>query len=280
MEIATALAGVAEIWYQTPEPARNAVVAGIGAVFGAWWSGRAAAKRKVIDELRAVSAAHALSVMIANKTIELKRQFIREIAAEYDALAEAHDVFMTDPNGPFELKMDLRTLSDITFPSQHLEKIIFEKLSLGYRGIGAAVSLSGATDDLRESIKYRNGLVSEFRDQSNAPVLVKSRKYLGLVDGDVVDDRFRSNVEALNLQTDCCIYFAWQLSVEIVTYENTLRARSWHFALPGTKLVDADWTQPATEGLLPEKAAFANWERGFRQRPSRLKRLFAALDPR
>jgi hypothetical protein len=268
------------LWQNTPELIRGGAVAAVSALFGAWLSGRATARRAIIDELRALSAAHALCVIIANKALALKGQYIRDIESAYNALYQAHVSYMTNSTGPFDAKMDLRTLSIVTFPSAHLEKLVCEKLSLGGEGVATAISLSGATNDLRESLKFRNDLVNEFREQSGQDVEKQIAKYLGLVDGHAVDDRFRSNIESLRFQTDDCIFFAKRLGAFILVFENKIRCRNWHYLLSGKKLMVPDWTLAENAGLLPSEADYVNWTRGFVRRPSPIEKWFSTIKRR
>lgn len=262
---------LAMLWEHMPELLRDAIVAASSALFGAWVSGRSAAKRAMTQEVRALSAAHALCFSIANKALELKRQYLKKIKADYDELTKAHDDFMMSPTAPLDFRMDLRSLSEITFPSEPLQKITLEKLSLFPRGVAAVVYLAGTIDDLRESIRMRNNLVEEFRSKSNLVTSESISRYLGLVNDGSVDDRFRGNLEALCAQADGCIYFAKELSKVIVVIDNSMRRKNWYFFLPDKKLEPIDWTRAINEDLLPADEEFEDWERGFRKRTTFLE---------
>ncbi len=249
-------------------------------MFGAWLNGRATHRRAILTELNALNAAHALTFMVANKALALKRQYLTKMKSSYDEMTIAHDTFAATPTAPFKFEMDLRALGEITFPSGHLEKIVYEKLSLGSEGIAAAISLSSATDDLRESIKRRNSIVVEFQQATGEDINLRIAKYLGLVNADVVDERFRNNIEALSDQTDDCIFFAQRLGQIIVLREHSLRRRNRLLFLPGRKLVELNWKQAADDGLLPSETDYALWTQGFKKHPSvyaRSKLFFQSL---
>jgi hypothetical protein len=57
----------AETWRNTPAPVKTIVTAAFGTVIGAWLAGRSQAKRRIIDELKAVRAACALCFSITNR---------------------------------------------------------------------------------------------------------------------------------------------------------------------------------------------------------------------
>jgi hypothetical protein len=69
----------------------------------------------------------------------------------YDNAVSIFDAHAANPFIPLVLELDLRTLSQLTFAIETLERIVFEKCSLGHRGLAALVSVKDATDDLKIS---------------------------------------------------------------------------------------------------------------------------------
>ena len=63
------LGSVAALWGGIPATLKTIVLAAIGTVIGAWLASRSQAKRRVIDELKAVRSAIALCFAIANKAL-------------------------------------------------------------------------------------------------------------------------------------------------------------------------------------------------------------------
>jgi len=154
---------VGQIWTSTPGPVQTIIVAAFGTLVAAWLTSRSQEKRRVIEELKAIHAAYALCFTIANKALAMKRQHIRPMKQHYDDVVSIFDTHAENPVGPLVLDLDLRTLSQPRFASETLERIVFEKCSLGHRGLAAVVWVKDATDDLRMSIDYRNDLIADFK---------------------------------------------------------------------------------------------------------------------
>jgi hypothetical protein len=264
------LSTVAETWRNTPAPLQTIVTAAFGTLIGAWLVSRSQAKRRVVDELRAVHIAHALCFSIINRALALKQQQIRPMKERHD---EAVAAFQARQR-PLELAIDLETISQIKFPEAALEKIIFEKCTIGARALVSVTALSGAIDDLRNSIDFRNSLISEFREQRNKMTdLDRIQLYVGAPKAGEVDARFVSNVQALSKQTDDCLFFSRLLAAELVQYGNVLRSRyKLRYRLGVSKLSPIDWTKAQEANLIPDEAEFTNWLASFKRPSSRWER--------
>ena len=215
---------VAETWRNTPAPLHTIITAAFGSLIGAWLASRSQAKRRVVDELRAVHTAHALCFSIINRALSLKGLQIRPMKERHDRAVAA---FQGHQRGPLELALDLQTISQHKFPEAALEKIVFEKCEAGARALVSVAALSGAIDDLRNSIDYRNGLISEFREQRDKMTeLDRIQLYVGAPKAGEVDARFVSNVQALSKQTDDCIFFSMFLAGELMRYGSVLHSRN------------------------------------------------------
>jgi hypothetical protein len=193
-------------------------------------------------------------------------------------MKERHDqavaAFQGHQRGPLELALDLQTISQHKFPEAALEKIVFEKCEAGARALVSVAALSGAIDDLRNSIDYRNGLISEFREQRDKMTeLDRIQLYVGAPKAGEVDARFVSNVQALSKQTDDCIFFSMFLAGELMRYGSVLHSRNrLRYRLGVQKLLPVDWTIAQEANLLPNEAEYANWVAGFKRPRSRWER--------
>jgi hypothetical protein len=264
----------AQIWNQTPGPIKTIIVAAFGTLVGALLTSRAQAKRRVIEELRAIHAAYTLCLAIVNKALAIKRQHIRPMKAKYDADVAVYDAWMENPTAPLGLELDLRTLSKLRSANATLERTVFEKCSLGHEGLAAVLSLQDATDDLNASIDYRNSLIADF--QKNAPPSHEERIafYIGAYRDGKVDQRFANNIEALSHQVGDSIFFGMLLSEKLFELERKLRARNWwKYRLEMPRQHPADWTLAKNEDLIPDRKQYSDWLRGFKKPPSLWKRL-------
>ena len=261
----------AETWRSTPAPIKTVATAALGLIIGAWLTGRAQAKRRVIEELKALRAARAVCFAITNRALGLKRQHTRPMKERHNQAVAA---FKMHNQGLLELALDLQTLSQLKFPSDVLERIVFEKTAIGEKGLAVAVALSGAIDDLRNSISYRNELISEFREKRDTMTeLERIELYLGTPKAGEIDNRFAHNVQALYSQTDDCIFFSMLLADELLNYNNALYSRSkLRFRLGKQKLLPADWSKAREANLIPDEAAYSDWVTGFKRQPTKLER--------
>jgi hypothetical protein len=68
-EFRSALSVVAQIWNDTPAPIKTIVVAAFGTLVGAFLTSRSQAKRRIIEELRAIHAAYTMCLATVNKAL-------------------------------------------------------------------------------------------------------------------------------------------------------------------------------------------------------------------
>jgi hypothetical protein len=182
------------------------------------------------------------------------------------------------PGVVIPIVLDMQTLSPLIFPEDVLAKIIFEKCSLGGEALATVVWLSGAVDDLKYSINYRNKLISELQPKfATMNDLQRIQIYVGAPVQGQVDGRLRQNVEALERQTDDCIFFSMHLAKELMRYGNRLRRRNWMYKHGVKKFLPADWSIAEAQSLLPNEADYADWLSGFVPRPTWWRRLWQLL---
>jgi hypothetical protein len=256
------------------------VSAGFGAFAGAWVASRRETKRSVTTELNSINAARALCFSICNKFLNLKGQHILNLHREYNM--DREKVIATDGAAragvavtPIDVRLDMQTLTPIWLPTQTLERLIFEKISIRGRALVAAVEVVSCIDALEKSIAYRNALVAEFQDQSGLAERQRMDRHFGLPSPTgAVDERFASNITALYNQIDDCIFFSRVLADDLFQYGSVLRKRfAWRYRLGAPKPVPDDWTIAEQNGLLPANGKYANWLRAFRTPPTRAQRL-------
>lgn len=267
-------------WSEIPDLVRSLLSAGVGVVFGAWIASRAQSKRMIVSELHALRSAHALCFSIVNKALAVKKQHILPLrVALNDALA-TYGAYIRNPRGVLAAQLDLRTLAQVKFPSQALEKLILEKCFLGSEATATLVAVMDATEDLRQSTDLRNELVNEFRTNPPSDHQQSIERYLGLQTANGHrDERLKQNVLALFAQTDDCIFFARRLTDHILRSENQLRrSKGWKYWLPGRKLKPIVWTK--AEDLLPLDSAYIAWTSGFVPDRSPMQRVLHRLKQR
>jgi hypothetical protein len=255
------------------------VTAAFGAFAGAWVASRRETKKLVTTELNAISAARALCFSICNKFLSLKGQYILDLHRDYNIDREAvlarAAAQPNIPGAPMELRLDLQTLTPVWLPTQTLERLVFERISIRGRALVAAVDLVGAIDALAKSIGQRNELISAIQHQTEITQQELMYRYFGLMSPTgAVDERFASNIIALYAQTDDCIFFSRILAQDLFQHAGALHRRfAWRYRLGLPKPVQEDWAIAEARGLMPAREKYASWLQGFRTTPSRWQRL-------
>jgi hypothetical protein len=258
---------------------RTIAASAFGTFAGAWIASRAQAKKAIVTELNAVATAHLLATQIANVYMALKRQMIRPIHEAYIQISRDYEAYEKSRAAggaqvAFSYSVELRTLSPPRAPIDSLEKLVIEKISIRGRGLAAAAELASAIYDFEKIMNDRANLIEEFRSGQNKTERQKLEMFLGLrTSAGVIDDRFRSNMEALFLKTNDCIFFAYILSNDLHKYSNRLYKRfRWRFRLARLKQDSTNWSFAISTGLLPKDADYQDWLRGFQQAPSRWRK--------
>lgn len=258
--------------------------AAFGAFAGAFAASRAHNKRTIIAELNALSAAHELSVAIANMFLALKRQHVVPLKEDFERIKAAYANHRTMVRAgqslaqPFHFVADFRSLSPLATPQVALEKMIFEKTLVRGRALAALVTLVASIDGLSLSIKARNEMIesrrsAQWNDQERLEFLLGLRTPSG-----IIDERFPSNIAAITAQTDDCIFYAKTLAADLARYANNLRWKEgWLYRLRVPRIDETDWSYPQKMGLMPKDTDFENWLRGFQRRPTRWQRFLARL---
>jgi hypothetical protein len=259
------------------------VSAAFGAFTGGWIASRAFTKRAVIAELNAISAATTLCFAICNRFVGLKKQTVLPMKRRYDAVQLEYKKFLNLPKvtrGEFKFVADFQTITPLTNPAGALEKMIFEKTSIRGRALVAIVDLVAVIDSLRLAIETRSELSTEIRTKKDKTDAEIAAIYLGTKTPDGhIDERYRTNLEAIYLQTDDCIFFSRTLALDLVKYGNALRRRYlWRYWLWLPKMQDADWSAAEASGLLPPNSQYEAWLKGFRT-PLWWERLKARITP-
>ena len=158
--------------------------------------------------------------------------------------------------------------------------MIFEKTSIRGRALVAVTDLVGVIEGLRVAIEARKELSEEIRtrkDKTSADIVAF---YLGTrTPNGHIDERHSTNLDAIFLQTDDCIFFSRILALDLVKYGNALRLRYlWRYWLWLPKMQDADWSTAEASGLLPPNSQYDSWLKGFRT-PTMWGRFKARITP-
>jgi hypothetical protein len=159
-------------------------------------------------------------------------------------------------------------------PLEALRHQLFEKISLANRRpLMLAVSLSETVDGLNTSINNRNRLIASYQEAGlSADDLLPL--YFGLPQGHnhVINQTYPALIDAIYRQTDDGVFYSKLLCEDLYAHNVQLAAgfkfkKRFGRAAPGT-MDKPDFTTPASEGLIPNEADYADWLTLFRHAKS------------
>jgi hypothetical protein len=246
------------------------VTSGLGAFVGGWVASRAFTKRAVVSELNAISAALTLCFAICNKFISVKSQHVSGMKRRYEEQRKEFEEHLKRPQqtrGQFVLAANYHVLTPILAPIDELKKAVFEKTSVRGRALVALVELATCIAGWHQAVKTQDDLASEIRNRSGKTPEEVVAKYFGIRDPNGhIDERYRTTIDAICLQTDDAIFFSRVLASDLVRYGNSVRRRHmWRYWLWLPKMQDADWSKVREAGLMPEDASYERWSGSFRK---------------
>lgn len=220
---------------------------------------RNATIQRQLDELRATNAA----VCAANATVaaaaSLKQQHVDGMKQRYDELSAARDAAHI-ARQEFHFQADLETLPPFRTAVPMLEKLLYERISVGRGVLGlfsiVVLSAGGAND----AIEARNTAVKTLKSRAPIPAEELAEIYFGLVTSDGhADLNISSSLEGLAHSVDCVVLYGCVLAMELAKHAEGLARMNKGF--PPAERVD--FTALVKAGLVPkidatDQLAFAN----------------------
>ncbi len=245
------------------------LVVGIGSsALGSWGAQLAISRHQrrefAIQQINAVNAALSICFAICNRYMALKKQHVRPLLNRYKSDKVRFEVIILNPNkfSIFNFNVDFETFDTLTPPLYILERHLFEKMSLRGRALIAAIALFDDVNQLNGLIARRNDLILEVRSKPALSQRDLANMYFAATgETGSVDSRFRDVIIGISESTDGCIYFSRQLMDELSLYGKRTRRKYSDLNLP--PLLELDWTKPMSDGLMPSREKFADWEAGF-----------------
>jgi hypothetical protein len=250
-----------------------------GAGAGAWIAQRIAERKKERDELilemRNTNAASTVSFAICNSLIGFKKQFVKSL---YDSFNNEKTAFQIQlqrrRNGEinkdviYPFSCNLQTFFLPRLPLEILQKISFERLSLGTRPLHLVMTLGQTAEGLNSSIEIRNQLIDSFKlsnasSKSDFPAI-----YFGFTNGDKTDARYSSTIDAIYRQTDDGIFFSQLLCKDLNEHgEQIAAAFKKKYGSGAPNINKLDLTKALLDGLLPTDENYADWIAMFERKP-------------
>lgn len=259
-----ALTSPTSTWLQT-------LVAGaIGAAAGSFATQSAINRHEQLADARAElnAANHAINIcfVIMNQYLSFKRQMVLPMVQAFQTLDEDFARARTAPiAGVMTFDTDLKVLPAVDPPIDQLERLVLEKVSMGGRGLSAAMQIRGVAQLLNGALIERAKLIQKIEDrQLDGPEL--AALYLGLETDRGADTRFKDNIRAISLYADDGIFFTHQTMRDLRKHAVELLQKHGRKLGSTRRAVPSfDFTK-TPEGLVPPDSAYAAWLQGFSNR--------------
>jgi hypothetical protein len=260
----------------------NFFAALIGSFFGAVGAAVIAERAKTRDirsqQLRNTNVALTLTFSLANAALTLKKQHVGGMVADYRAAKAAVLDFrqkiatgFVQGNVVHGFTADMRTLPEFFGRVGVLHTLVYEKLSVANRPLSLVDSLGESVMWLNQAIAKRRELIDGFRAAGGPD----AAKYFGLPYGDGHrDEEWPDTLHAIELHTDCIIFFSMLLIDDLRAYglRLTKKLRKWPWdETPSVN--EPDFGKAKAAGLMPDPEPFKDWVEAFVERPRRREKV-------
>lgn len=249
------------------------VGAGFASYAGAAAAQRIAERNKVREQLtkevRETRAAAMVSFGLSNSFIQVKKQHVRQLKADFEAEKNKLAQFEArrkagalNPGEILEIRFDMETLSLPPLPIDILQRQIFERLSLVGRPLAITTVLAQTIHTLNDLFKKRDALIEEYKSGRRTLTIPL---YFGLpVDGSVNND-IPSFIDGICSMTDDGIFFSRLLGKDLVAHGNRLVADfEQSFGAGPAKLQESTFEDAERLGLMPDEAHYQDWFTKFK----------------
>lgn len=222
----------------------------------------------LLRELRITNAAIMVSFEICNSFLSMKKQWVRDLGANYHQLKSNFDDFRDKRrNGripkdqPFVFEADFITLNPMVMPSEILVKQVFEDITSPARAYTLTNTLIRTMDSLNQSILERNRLIREWKEKKQVSNNELAIFYFGLPDGSGhVDSSYPNSIQAICSLTDDCIFFSQLLCTDLVEHGDKIRKRLGKL---GPRVNRPNFSNAVELGLMPSDDNYKDWTKMF-----------------
>jgi len=249
----------------------TAVVGSLAGAFGGAWAAQRIAessklREELVKEIRNTNAAASMLYGIANAHLGLKQQFVKPMHDAYFDGLNRHTLFeraieagTVPPQQRFDIKFDLQSLKPPYSPTEAIQQLMFNQISLTGAAPFVAQVLFSSIQSLNELLLDRNRLVEDWKSNRPTDLL---QAYLGLPQQSSVDNRYKSCMEGMYLQTDNVIAFSTMVADALFEHGKSQRVRlRKRFHIDGPLLHKFDFSR--FEEFLPPPEEFNNFAKMF-----------------
>jgi hypothetical protein len=246
------------------------VSASAGALAGAWAAQRIAASNKLNDdivlEIRNTNAAVALAYDMFNTYYSLKKQLVLPLKVNFDSEKtkrkniEKMNKLPTHADKIPVFEMNFTTLPLPYVPSQRLQGILFDKLSVTGGSLHMISLLVKSSDSLFAQIEQRNQIIKVYMENPISDETQKAHFYFGTTDGDGhTDTSYSDCVGSIYHFNDDCIMSCKLLIEDLSLHGEELKLRNKK-RLKGApqKIMKIDFST-IEEGVIPSAEEYSDW---------------------
>ncbi|HQS18457.1 hypothetical protein [Reyranella sp.] len=239
------------------------------AFFGAYTAQRIIERRetrqKQSKEIRSTSVAITLALHVANTFIAMKKQHIRRLHEDYHrSKKEIVNRLKTRPVATeervFNFKADLEYLPLAELPTDHLQRIVADEISVVARPLLLPSIIRQVVRSQHDAVTARNRQIDEFKKVSLLGGDFTAG-FFGLDHPRGVDNRYGANLDAISAYTDDCIYFSIRLTNDLLEHGRTLQKKyEARFKEKAPRITIADFSK-VEKDLLPPVDNYPEWEK-------------------
>ncbi len=232
--------------------------------FGAQWIiTRGERNRRLLQDIQATNSAIMVAFEIVNTFCALKNQHVRGLKETFDKQEkefrgrfERKRRGALAPGEVFEFQADLQTLTFPRTPTEVLQHLMFERVSVGGRPLSALTRLFVSLDSLADSLRQRNELIAHTKanpPDQNALIAL----YFGVPSGTGRTDlTYPACVSAISLYTDDAIFFSKILIEDLAQHGRNVAIA---FGKGAPKVYQPEFSNAKQQNLIPPDGQYESW---------------------
>ena len=267
--------------YQLPEYLNSPFIASLlsalfGALFGALAAQKIATRYHEKEYYQAQINATNLSIMnaysIANSALSMKHQHLERIyknLISHQLLHEKHIKNVREGKASsaeqLELTLDFQIILMRKFPTERIEKIVFENIPASSRILASINTISGLVNDLSTCLERRTSIIDRFKRATEAERKQVHYYYLGLEnENGNIDTEYPDCIRGAHQYTNDIIFFSKLLCEDLEKYGHSIMHKyEKKFGSTEQKILSTDFKIAEEKDLLPNKDDYADWLQGF-----------------
>ena len=242
-----------------------------GAGLGVWGAQRVALRTAIRNELlgalRQANAVMVLAYTIANNTLGLKKQYVKDLVGQYQADREAAQYAFEQmsrgekPDIP-TARADMTKITPHTLPLDALRKLLFAGNVMPGKVLALATMIDQSAAELSHVINIRNDLIEEFKS-SDAPEHIRWHDFFGLKrpDGNT-NALYADSMRAIALYTDDLIFYSSELAKELGLFAKGLKLKLDRRNVESPRAASVDFSDATSQGLMPARDQYESWLSG------------------